>query len=348
MRTRFSFLLLCLCIVTAFGFAQPPPAEAATSRQHPQLFLNGTQLLPQAPPRIVQGITLAPARIITEALGADIEWHHASRTVTMTHDAVAISLKINDKTAFVNGNAVMLDLAPVLENGSTLLPLRFIAEQLGILVGWDAPSRSIHLWTNADEHAEGSDPDARSEDPQPQVPDAAVLIYHTHNRESLLSLLPGVSNPNLAFDPVRNVTYLGDRLAQRLRASGIEVFHAQDDYPSIYGRNFTYSKSYAYSEQTVRRMTAQHPQIRYQFDIHRDAASRASTTININSTNYARLFFVIGLENPNWRMNDAFAKQLQAIIEAKYPGLSRGIYYERPKDRQRLVQPAPVAPQRLD
>lgn len=41
-----------------------------------------------------------------------------------------------------------------------------------------------------------------------------------------------------------------------------------------------------------------------------------------------QLMFVIGLDHPNWRHNEHFAKQIERFVEAKYPGLSRGIYYK--------------------
>lgn len=441
-----------LVSLAAFAIAMPPAATpyvaAASAPPQLQLYLDGTKLNSAVPPRIVQQTTLVPARVISEALGAEVAWQPAERSITITKENDTNRLTVGKQTAVANGRTVTLDLAPVLDRGHTMLPIRFIAENLGVLVRWDKPTRTVNLWSTTDRAISGSDPASDQEiaglpesadpvmqqiafinnqlmvktsggvtpniamlkDPNrlalelpgvrwdpalraplngetmtlpvPPTADAlvsrieytydattksarivadlkrpatyqvantgdrnrlivhlapaqeepisgnAVLIYHSHNRESLLSLLPGVRHPDAAFDAVRNIGYLGDRLAQRLKAGGAEVFHAADDYPAIYGGSFKYGQSYAYSEKTVRREMDRHPQIRYVFDLHRDASSRKSTTINIRGTDYARLYFVIGLENPDWRENDAFAKKLQSVIEAKYPGLSRGIYYK--------------------
>jgi stage II sporulation protein P len=445
MKRTVSIVLFLFIVLTSVL-----PAAQAAQTQSLQLFLDGKKLIPSVPPRIVKQTTMVPARIISEALGAVVSWNQASRTFTITRQQSELNLTVNKTQAVVGGKNVKLDQAPMLVNGSSLLPLRFIAENLGILVRWDKPTQSINLWTS-DTQVSGSDP---ATDPNiPQIPGgdfpelqnimyvnnqlvvksggsvtpsvstlsnpdrlvvdipglrfgdaipepgvgtmgvlpgilssdplvsniryalfdketstirvvvdlkqtaayqvvnsgdqnslivhmsipqsqstqgSAVLIYQSHNRESYLSLLPGITNPSLAFNATRNIQYLGDRLAQNLQAQGAEVYHAMDDYTSIYGSSFSFGKSYVYSEKTVKREMAKHPQIKYVFDLHRDSSSRVSTTVNIRGTNYAKLYFVIGLENPDWKKNDAFAKKIQSLVNAKYPGLSRGIYY---KDR---------------
>jgi hypothetical protein len=50
---------------------------------------------------------------------------------------------------FLDGSReVDLEQPPMADKGASLLPLRFIAENLGILVRWDKPTRSINLWTS--------------------------------------------------------------------------------------------------------------------------------------------------------------------------------------------------------
>ena len=444
MRSKIAALIL---LAIAFGFILPT-TYAAQNDSPLQLYLDGSKLEPTVPPRIVKDTTMVPARIVAETLGANVDWNPSKRAVTIRHQSATLELVVNRAQAVVDGKSVPLDVAPFIEKGRALLPLRFIAENLGVLVRWDKPTRSINLWTS-DPQVSGSDPATDPEVPdipggdypalrslqfvnnqlvvkasggvtpnvfllsnpdrlvvdipglrfadafpappgdgtgvlpgvsasdplissiryslydqgtstirivadlkkpaayqvvntgdrnslivhmsvkeQETAPGSAVLIYHSHNRESFLSQLPGVTDPEQAFDTVKNVAYLGDRLAQRLRANGTEVFHAKDDYPAIYGSSFRYGKSYVYSEATVRREMAAHPQIGYLFDLHRDSSSRNSTTVTIGGITYARLYFVIGLENPDYKKNDAFAKRLQSLIEAKYPGLSRGIYYK--------------------
>ena len=310
-----------LMLLTFLLMALLLPAGAAYGESAVSLYLDGTRLNSPMPPRIENSSTLVPVRVVAEALGAKVGWVPSSRKVTITRDSSQVQLTIDRKTAAVNGKTFSLALAPKLVNGTTMVPVRFVAEQFGVLVQWDQKTRSIHLRTSGGLNDKSS---TASETP------AAVLIYHSHNRESFLSLLPGAADSNEAYHVSKNIRLVGKRIAENLKSAGIEVIHAYEDYVSKYGSRFRVNQSYAYSAQTVKEQLKNYPQIRYIFDIHRDASPRDETTIEIGGNKYARLFFVIGMENPDWRKNEGFARQLETWIEAKYPGLSRGIFY---KDR---------------
>ncbi len=58
--------------------------------------------------------------------------------VQQTDSRRQIKLKIGEKTAEVYGKTMTNDVAPVIRNGRTMLPARFVAEKLGATVTWDA------------------------------------------------------------------------------------------------------------------------------------------------------------------------------------------------------------------
>lgn len=60
-------------------------------------------------------------------------------------DIMNIELKIGQKTALIDGRQVELDVPPKIENGRTLVPLRFIAENLGYEVEWDQLTQTIYI-----------------------------------------------------------------------------------------------------------------------------------------------------------------------------------------------------------
>jgi len=45
----------------------------------------------------------------------------------------------------VGGRTVKLDVPPTITNGRTLVPLRFVAENLGLTVSWDEVTRTVTL-----------------------------------------------------------------------------------------------------------------------------------------------------------------------------------------------------------
>ncbi|MGD9678917.1 MAG: stalk domain-containing protein [Vulcanibacillus sp.] len=89
-------------------------------------------------PLIKNGRTLLPIRAIIESLGGYIIWNAAESKVEIRLGINEISLKINDEIAYVNGIAKKLDVSPEIINGRTMVPFRFIGENLGCEVEWDS------------------------------------------------------------------------------------------------------------------------------------------------------------------------------------------------------------------
>lgn len=95
------------------------------------------------------GRTLLPIRYVADPLGADVGWDGLLDQVTVQMGDQNIVLWINNSTARVNGAAVLIDPAnpavtPItVPPGRTLLPLRFIAENLGCDVAWNAETSEV-------------------------------------------------------------------------------------------------------------------------------------------------------------------------------------------------------------
>lgn len=97
------------------------------------------------PPFIEEGRTLVPLRFIGEQLGAEFEWDGDERKVTYTRGDDVIKLWIDQFEAEVNGENMTLDVAPKIVDGRTVVPLRFIGEQLGAQFDWDGETRTITI-----------------------------------------------------------------------------------------------------------------------------------------------------------------------------------------------------------
>lgn len=129
---RLLSLVLVLLLLSSAALAEPI-----------RVLINNTPLLLPTEPIISQERTLVPLRAIFEALGARVEWDESTRTVTGILNSKVIKLQINNKTATINGVETELDVPATIVNGSTLVPVRFIAESLGSKVAWDNPTRSV-------------------------------------------------------------------------------------------------------------------------------------------------------------------------------------------------------------
>ena len=98
-------------------------------------------------PYTVEGRTMVPARIIGETFGAKVGWVEAENKVTISLADKDISFVIGEDYAVVNGAQVKLDVPSVETNGRTLIPLRFVSENLGFDVKYVYSTQQI-LITN--------------------------------------------------------------------------------------------------------------------------------------------------------------------------------------------------------
>jgi len=97
--------------------------------------------------------TLVPARFVSEALGAKVDWDAAARQVTVNYENKKIVLIIGSGTARVNDKLVHLDTTATLVNNRTMVPLRFVSECLGAKVDWDQAKRAVYITTKNNLHA---------------------------------------------------------------------------------------------------------------------------------------------------------------------------------------------------
>jgi len=96
-----------------------------------------------ATPVIIMGRTLLPARAMIETMGGTIFWNNAESKVTVKINSSILEFWINNNTAKVNGIEKTMDVPPQIIKDRTMLPLRFIIENLGCDVDWDADTKSI-------------------------------------------------------------------------------------------------------------------------------------------------------------------------------------------------------------
>lgn len=107
--------------------------------------VNGAQLALDVPPVLQNGRVLVPFRAIFEALGATVNWDAATNVVSGYLARQAVFLQLGSRTAWRNGPALQLDVAPTIIGGRTLVPVRFVSEGLGAQVNWVEGTRTVEV-----------------------------------------------------------------------------------------------------------------------------------------------------------------------------------------------------------
>jgi len=162
--------LLCLLLIGAL--LSPPSASAlpngqltlevhnhAAQRYEPvqaalvHLLLDGIPLSSDVPAVIWQSRTMVPVRLLGEAMDLSVSWANDTNQVILRRAGQEIILTLGSATALVNGRSYPLpDGVPATVmrlNGveRTMVPLRFVSEQLGCHVTWQQDSYTAAIRT---------------------------------------------------------------------------------------------------------------------------------------------------------------------------------------------------------
>lgn len=115
------------------------------------------------PPVLKGGRTLIPVRAVTEAMGCDVEWVEPKAYIISPDKDKIIVFDLSTSKVYVTTNytyeqlleiedqdiwdtmEVAIDIGPGLRNNRTYVPLRFIAEQLSLKVGYDPDTGRIDI-----------------------------------------------------------------------------------------------------------------------------------------------------------------------------------------------------------
>lgn len=107
--------------------------------------INGESKKMDAKPFIKNNRTLVPLRFVVEALGGEVNWDGENRLVNVNSNGKNIELKIDSPIIKIDGKDVKIDQAAIIKGDRTYVPIRFIAENLDMVVNYINESREIEI-----------------------------------------------------------------------------------------------------------------------------------------------------------------------------------------------------------
>lgn len=118
--------------------------------------INGEGKKMDAKPFIKNDRTLVPLRFIVEAIGGEVNWDNDNRLVTVNSKGKTIELPIDSKTIKIDGQDVSIDQAAIIKGDRTFVPIRFIAENLDMVVNYINDTRVIEISSFEDKKEESN------------------------------------------------------------------------------------------------------------------------------------------------------------------------------------------------
>lgn len=147
-----------------------------------------------------------------------------------------------------------------------------------------------------------------------------IYIYNSHQTEEY-------SLGDIAYNINPSVTINNYIMKDIFEKQGYKTLVEERSIKDVLNLNsWNYASSYKASRIYMEDAKANNDSLKYFIDVHRDSLSHDRTSITIGDTKYAKVLFLIGLENPNYQKNLAFTERINNKIVERYSGLSKGIY----------------------
>lgn len=214
MKIRAIRIALLLAFVVAFLFNHEIYASDSTSIS---VYFNDEKLDPSVEPQIIGSRTFVPIRVIAEKWGAVVGWNKELQQVRITKGRLKIDLFIDQEEAFINGESIFSDAPPLIVEGRTMIPLRFVGELLGAEVSYHPATRTVYVALAKNEppnESEVKEEEGNSPSQTPQRPLVDITLIDWSN-DTLVIKSSGPIQPSVfyLYDPERIVMdFVGVRL----------------------------------------------------------------------------------------------------------------------------------------
>lgn len=132
------FLCLLMVVVMTMSMSVLTFAE-----DNIKVALDGKYIGFDVPPQIISGRTMVPIRAIFENMGATVEWDANTSSAICTKGDTVVKMTVNSTNMYINNQLQIMDIAPVVIDGRTLAPARYVAEAFGADVQWDGNNNTV-------------------------------------------------------------------------------------------------------------------------------------------------------------------------------------------------------------
>lgn|GEM_PF-1600368 len=286
--------------------------------------LNGQTLNFDQPAVGIDNRTMVPVRGILESLGATVQWDQDTLTVNASLNGNDIEMTVDKNTAYVNGEKYMLDVPPLVINGRTLVPVRFVSESLNAKVLWDDASRTVSIYTEGFEIpvVSASEPTPVADEP---TPTAAPIVQTDPNA---INLGPGFFTSQQGISGacyLASLSMLSSNLngkeiwcSQTYRLNGSKAYVTWDLYAKI---NIARIARTELNGKSIAEKTAY---IKSQLNAHPEGVIAKF----VNSAGRTHFILLRGYENGKFMVNDPAAQGPYLPLDQVWTGRSMFPNYE--------------------
>ncbi|WP_225229594.1 stage II sporulation protein P [Sporosarcina quadrami] len=152
---------------------------------------------------------------------------------------------------------------------------------------------------------------------EPEQKIGNLLLYFTHSTEAYQPITKNIDGKvAVSHHQTENVIRMGDKLKAQLDLYGLET--------DTFKKAVPYTRAYQDMRPYVKKRISE-KEYDLIIDIHRDSVGPEKTTLVHGTERYAKVAFVVGTDNPNYKKNEAMTNRLKEEMEKRIPGITRNV-----------------------
>lgn len=149
-----------------------------------------------------------------------------------------------------------------------------------------------------------------------EVKAGKVLIYNTHSHEAYKPMTKAADGKIAVDHQTENIVIMSEKLKSLLEINGMEA----EILKKVVPHKYAYSNIRPY----VKKQLSEN-EYDLIIDIHRDDIGPDKSTIIHEGERYAKVAFVLGLDNPSYKKNEEITNKFKAEMEKRIPGITRDV-----------------------
>lgn len=144
-------LLVLVAGLMTGAIAQEEEMRPTMPKRPIRINVNGSRIeTPLVNPTLIDGRVMVPLRGVLQEFDAKIEWFPVQKVVVAKGHGRSVTLPLGAQYAIVGDKVVALEVPARIQNGRTLVPLRFVAEALNAYVVWEESERTVVITSRID------------------------------------------------------------------------------------------------------------------------------------------------------------------------------------------------------
>lgn len=110
-----------------------------------EVAFDNTMIAFDVPPRVENGLPLAPFRAIFEHTGGKVEYYNRSKTIRAFNETREIEFKVGQTEAKVNNTSLNMETKSYIDQGRAIVPLSFVRDALNVSVNYDPQTGRLRI-----------------------------------------------------------------------------------------------------------------------------------------------------------------------------------------------------------